>query len=58
MARKSVRELEEENSTLKQQLNAVADVLDDEQLADKVKLDEIENVIFDDEQDQDEETEQ
>ncbi len=49
MARKTNRELEDENTSLKEQLAAVADVLEDDEMKDGEKLDEIEDVIFDDE---------
>jgi uncharacterized protein YrrD len=49
VARKTNRELEEENASLKEQLAAVADVLEDDAMKDGEKLDEIEDVIFDEE---------
>jgi hypothetical protein len=55
MGRKTNRELEEEVAALQDQVNAVADVLEDDELKEKDKLAEIEGMLFDDDEEEDEE---
>jgi len=48
MGRKTNRELEEEVAALQDQMNAVADVLEDDELSEADKLAEIEQEVFED----------